>query len=322
MITADQIREYLTHCLEGTNVPGFGSFYKGKVRDCYETKDGKKRVMVTTDRQSAFDKNLGLIPLKGQALNQLSYWWFEKTKDLVPNHVLEITDPNILVCKQATPFKIEMVIRGYLSGSTDTSAWKAYEKGERMYCGHQLPEGMKKNQAFPKPLITPTTKSDEHDEKISATEIVERGLATKDQWAKLEQYTFALFARGQELAEKAGLILVDTKYEFAVDPDGQIILIDEIHTSDSSRFWKADSYEERISRGEEPENFDKEFLRLWYTSRCNPYKDSLPEMPDDFRIEVAKRYITTYEMLTGKSFELPGKDVKGRVEGVLRKMVP
>lgn len=321
MITPDQIREYLPHCLEGTNVAGFGSFYKGKVRDCYGTKDGKKRVMVTTDRQSAFDRNLGLIPLKGQALNQLSFWWFEQTRDLVPNHVLEMPDPNILVCRQATPFKIEMVIRGYLSGSTGTSAWKAYEKGERRYCGHQLPEGMKKNQAFPKPLITPTTKSDEHDEKVSASEIVQRGLATAEQWAKLEQYTFALFARGQELAKKAGLILVDTKYEFAVDPDGQIILIDEIHTSDSSRFWKADTYEERISRGEEPENFDKEFLRLWYTARCNPYKDALPEMPDDFRIEVAKRYITTYEMITGRDFELPGKEVKGRVESILRTMV-
>ncbi len=318
MIPAEKIKPYLDHCLEGTNVSGFGSFYKGKVRDCYITKDGKQRILVTTDRQSAFDQVLGMIPLKGQALNQLSFWWFGQTRDLVPNHVISMPDPNVLVCKNVTPFKIEMVIRGFLSGSTGTSAWKAYEKGERLYCGHTLPEGMKKNQAFPQPLITPTTKSDEHDEKISAAEIIEKGLATKEQWAVLEKYTFALFARGQELAKKGGLILVDTKYEFGVDEDGQIVLIDEIHTSDSSRFWKADTSEARIAQGQEPENFDKEFLRLWYTKRCDPYKDKLPEMPDDFRIEVAQRYLATYEMITGKAFEFPEMNIQERVEGVLK----
>ncbi len=321
MITANHIKPYLSHCFEGTNVQGFESFYKGKVRDCYITKDGKQRILVTTDRQSAFDKVLGMIPLKGQALNQLSHWWFEHTKDLVPNHVISMPDPNILVCKQVTPFKIEMVIRGYLSGSTGTSAWKAYEKGERLYCGHTLPEGMKKNQIFPRPLITPTTKSDEHDEKISAAEIIENGLATKEQWAQLEKYTFALFARGQELAKKGGLILVDTKYEFGVDESGQIVLIDEIHTSDSSRFWKATTYAERFAKSEEPENFDKEFLRLWYTARCDPYKDALPAMPDDFRIEVAERYLTTYEMITAGAFEFPEMNIQERVEGALKKLV-
>lgn len=321
MVTQEQIHPYLHSCLEGTKVSGFGNFYKGKVRDCYVSKDGKKRILVTTDRQSAFDQVLGMIPLKGQALNQLSAWWFEQTKDIVPNHVISVPDPNIIICKQVTPLKIEMVVRGFLSGSTDTSAWKAYEKGERQYCGHRLPEGMKKNQAFPTPLITPTTKSDEHDEKISAAEILEKGLATKEQWENISHAALALFARGQELAKKAGLILVDTKYEFGVDEAGQIVLIDEIHTPDSSRFWKANTSEARIEKGEEPENFDKEFLRLWYTARCNPYKDPLPAMTDDFRVEVAERYLTTYEMLTGKAFEFPSMNILERVEGALRKLL-
>ncbi|MDZ4217365.1 MAG: phosphoribosylaminoimidazolesuccinocarboxamide synthase, partial [Candidatus Gracilibacteria bacterium] len=209
---------------------------------------------------------------------------------------------------------------GYLSGSTSTSAWKAYENGERTYCGHTLPEGMKKNEAFPQPLITPTTKSDEHDEKISAEEIVRLGLATAEEWEQLEKITFALFARGQELAKKGGLILVDTKYEFGKDEQGNIILIDEIHTSDSSRFWKADIYESRLAAGQEPENFDKEFLRLWYTERCDPYSgEPLPEMPDEFRIEVALRYIETYERITGQSYVLPEGEVKERVEEVLKR---
>lgn len=321
MVTSDLIVKYLGNVLEGTNTDGFGSFYKGKVRDCYVTKDGQKRILVTTDRISAFDRNLGFVPLKGQALTQLAAWWFERTKDILPNHLLDVPDPNILVCKNVQPFKIEMVIRGYLSGSTGTSAWRAYEKGERLYCGHMLPEGMKKNQPFPKPLITPTTKSDLHDEKISAKEIVEQGLATEEQWKKLEAYTFSLFARGQELAQKGGLILVDTKYEFGVDENGQIMLIDEIHTPDSSRFWKADTYEERLSKGEEPENFDKEFLRLWYTQRCDPYTDPVPPMTDQLKIDVAMRYLTTFEMLTGEQFAPHEGNVKQRVEMVLPSLI-
>jgi len=321
MITSEQVIPYLTHCLEGTDIKGFGSFYRGKVRDCYISTDHRQRILVTTDRQSAFDQVLGLIPLKGQALNLLSAWWFENTKDIVQNHLIDVPDPNIVRCINVEPFKIEMVIRGFLSGSTSTSAWKAYEKGERQYCGHLLPEGMKKNDPFPESLITPTTKSDEHDEKISAAQIVEQGLASQEEWDELERVTFALFARGQELAKKGGLILVDTKYEFGKDEEGNIILIDEIHTSDSSRFWKADTYQERISQGHEPENFDKEFLRLWYTDRCDPYKDPLPEMPDDFRVEVALRYIETFERITGQEFLLPEPEIQARVERALEGIV-
>lgn len=320
MTTAEQITPYLSHCLAGTHVEGLGNFYKGKVRDCYTSVDNAKRIMVTTDRQSAFDQVLGMIPLKGQALNQLSVWWFEQTKDIVANHIIAVPDPNVVVAKNVKPIPIEMVIRGYLTGSTGTSSWTAYNKGERLYCGHQLPEGMKKNQAFEKPLITPTTKSDVHDENLDFFSVRDSGLVRPELWDQIVEVTYKLFARGQELAKKAGLILVDTKYEFGEDEQGKLVLMDEIHTSDSSRFWKADSYEALIADGKEPENFDKEFLRLWYTQRCDPYKDPLPEMPDDFRIEVAMRYIQTYEMITGKVFELPGMEVTERVEGALMRL--
>jgi len=321
MITAEQIQPYLKNCLEGTKVEGFSEIYIGKVRDNYVTSDGK-RILVTTDRQSAFDRNLGLIPLKGQALTQLSAWWFEQTKDIVKNHVLEVPDPNIIVGKNVQTVPIEMVIRGYLTGSTGTSSWTAYNKGERLYCGHQLPEGMKKNQMFESPLITPTTKSDVHDENIDFFTVRESGICSPELWDQMVEATFALFARGQELAAKGGLILVDTKYEFGEDEAGNLVLIDEIHTSDSSRFWKADSYKALIAEGKEPENFDKEFLRLWFRERCDPYNDEvLPEMPDEFRTEVALRYIETYERITGEEFLMPEGDVQERVESVLKGLV-
>jgi phosphoribosylaminoimidazole-succinocarboxamide synthase len=321
MITADQVLPFLDNCLEGTKVDGFSEVYIGKVRDNYITDDGK-RVLVTTDRQSAFDRNLGLIPLKGQALTQLATWWFEKTADIVKNHMIEVPDPNIVVGKNVTPVPIEMVIRGYLTGSTGTSSWTAYNKGERLYCGHQLPDGMKKNDSFPESLITPTTKSDVHDENLDYFSVRDSGLVDPAIWDQMVEVTFALFARGQELAKKGGLILVDTKYEFGVDEEGTLVLIDEIHTSDSSRYWKAETYEERIAAGEEPENFDKEFLRLWFRERCDPYNDeTLPEMPPEFRTEVALRYIETYERITGQDFVLPEGDVQGRVEAILTTMV-
>jgi len=321
MLTPDQVRPFLDNCLEGTHIEGFSDTYIGKVRDNYMTSDGK-RILVTTDRQSAFDRNLGLIPLKGQALTQLSSWWFEQTKDIVANHVIEVPDPNVVVGKNVKPVPIEMVIRGYLTGSTGTSSWTAYNKGERLYCGHQLPDGMKKNQPFEKPLITPTTKSDVHDENLDFFSVRESGLCRPEIWDEMMEVTFALFARGQELAKRGGLILVDTKYEFGEDEEGNLVLIDEIHTSDSSRFWKEETYVELIAAGEEPENFDKEFLRLWFRERCDPYKDeTLPEMPDDFRIEVAIRYIETYERITGQDFVLPEGNVTERVEGVLKGLV-
>lgn len=321
MVTADQVAGYLDNCLEKTQVDGFADVYIGKVRDNYITDDGK-RVLVTTDRQSAFDRNLGLIPLKGQALTQLATWWFEQTADIVDNHVIAVIDPNVVIGKNVSPVPIEMVIRGYLTGSTGTSSWHAYSKGERVYCGHPLPDGMKKNEAFEKPLITPTTKSDVHDENMDFFTVAESGIVDEAIWNQMVEATYALFARGQELAKKGGLILVDTKYEFGVDDYGKLVLIDEIHTSDSSRYWKEETFQARIDAGEEPENFDKEFLRLWFRERCNPYEDEvLPEMPDEFRVEVAMRYIETYERITGQEFVLPEGNVQERVEGVLTAMI-
>ena len=236
-------------------------------------------------------------------MNQVSAFWFENTKDIVNNHVIDIPDPNVTVGKKCSVFPVEFVVRGYLTGSTDTSAWTQYDAGSRNICGNILPEGMVKNQKFDKPILTPTTKAEDHDESISASEIVNQGITDKETWQKLEDIAFGLFARGTEIAARNGLILVDTKYEIGQDEDGEITLIDEIHTPDSSRYWLADSYKERISKGLEPENIDKEFLRLWFRDNCDPYNDpELPAAPDDLVIELSTRYIKLYEMITGKEF--------------------
>ena len=317
MIDKDTIKQQISSTLKGTDLPDLGKKYKGKVRDVYVADD--KIFLISTDRQSAFDRNLANIPFKGQVLTQTSAFWFEKTKDIVPNHVLDTPDPNVVVGKKLKVFPVEMVVRGYLTGVTSTSAWTAYSKGEREFCGHTLPEGMKKNQKFEKSIITPTTKSDEHDEKISASEIVKQGLMTQDQWDYVADKTLKLFKRGQEIAAEHGLILVDTKYEFGYDKDGNIFLIDEIHTPDSSRYWLKDSYVERFASGEEPEYIDKEFLRLWFKENCDPYKDeTLPEAPEELVIELSTRYIKLYEMITGNEFEAATGDVKERIENNLK----
>lgn len=310
------IKEQIEYTLKETDLQ-LGEKYKGKVRDVYVTDD--KIFLISTDRQSAFDRNLAHIPFKGQVLTQTSAFWFKETEDIVKNHVIDIPDPNVVVCKKLKVFPIEFVIRGYLTGVTSTAAWTAYSKGEREFCGNILPEGMKKNQAFEKPIITPTTKSDEHDEKISAREVVIQGLMTQEEWDFTADKTMTLFLRGQEIAAKHGLILVDTKYEFGYDSDGNIFLIDEIHTPDSSRYWLKNSYASRIANGEEPENIDKEFLRLWFKKHCDPYKDEvLPEAPASLVIELSKRYIKLYEMITGKKFDAEVGDVKGRIEKNLK----
>lgn len=312
----EKIKEQINHTLKGTDL-ALGKKYKGKVRDVYVTED--KVFLISTDRQSAFDRNLANIPFKGQVLTQTSAFWFEQTKDIIQNHVIEIPDPNIVVCKKLTVFPIEMVIRGYITGVTGTSAWTAYEKGEREFCGNTLPEGLKKNQKFEKPIITPTTKSDEHDEKISGEEIVKRNLMTQEEWDFVSDKTQKLFQRGTEIAEKNGLILVDTKYEFGYDNEGNIYLIDEIHTPDSSRFWIKETYEEKIKNEQEPENIDKEFLRLWFKEHCDPYNDeTLPKAPEKLVIELSKRYIKLYEMITGNVFKAEPGDIKERIENNLK----
>lgn len=318
MINKTLIEQDLTHCLTATNWPELGKHYIGKVRDTYV--NDERIVLITTDRQSAFDRILAAVPFKGQVLNQVSQFWFEHTTDIVPNHVLSVPDPNVTIAQPCTIFPIEFIVRGYLTGVTGTSVWTAYNKGIRSFCGNVLPDGMKKNQPFAEPIVTPNTKSDTHDEDTSAEQIVAQGIMTQQEWEYCADVILKLFKRGQEIAAKHGLILVDTKYELGKTKDGQIILVDEVHTPDSSRYWLANSYEARIAAGEEPENIDKEFLRLWFKEHCDPYNDAvLPEAPKDLVIELSARYIQLYEMITGKDFAYPDVTVpmSERIKGNL-----
>jgi phosphoribosylaminoimidazole-succinocarboxamide synthase len=301
MIDRDLIAAHLDQCLEDAAHLGLPGYRRGKVRDTFDL--GDRLVLVTTDRQSAFDRVLASIPFKGQVLNQVSAFWFEQTRDIVPNHVLAVPDPNVTIGRKGRVVPIEFVVRAWLTGSTSTSIWRNYEAGMRTYCGHSLPDGMVRNQALPGPLVTPTTKSDEHDELTSADELVARGVVDAPTWRRMEETVLALFARGQEIAARNGLILVDTKYELAWDAEGELMVVDELHTPDSSRYWIADSYAERFARGEEPENIDKEFLRLWFTAHCDPYHDPvLPPAPPELVMELAARYIQLYERITGRDF--------------------
>ncbi len=301
------IKNNLKNCLTET-ILSIGKKRVGKVRDTYELPD--RMILITTDRQSAFDRILAAIPFKGQVLNQISAWWFEKTTHIVPNHIIAVPDPNVTIGKKCTVFPVEFVVRGYITGTTSTSAWVNYQKGIREFCGNTLPEGLKKNQKFDKPIVTPTTKSDEHDRLISPKEIVTEGLMTQADWDYVNAKALELFTFGQKIAAEHGLILVDTKYEFGKDADGKITLIDEIHTPDSSRYWIAESYAERFGADQEPENIDKEFLRLWFTKNCDPYNDKeLPAAPDELVIELSKRYIQLYEMITIEKFVFPEMNV-------------
>ena len=301
MISQEQIRSQLDNCLLEAKFDRWTNHYqKGKVRDIYLL--GDKRILITTDRQSAFDHVLGAIPLKGQVLNKTAKYWFDQTADIVPNQVLDVPDPNVTVARELDMLPIEIVVRRYLTGSTDTSVWTNYNKGVRKFCGVDLPDGMIKNQKFDEAIITPTTKAEDHDESISPQQIVERGLVDADRWAEVEKVALKLFARGTELAAQRGLILVDTKYEMGLDPEGNLTVADEIHTPDSSRYWILDTYEDRHARGEEPESLDKEFLRLWLVDK-GISDDNIPELDDDIRTQVSARYIDLFERVTGEKFE-------------------
>ncbi len=314
MVTRQQIQSQLDNCLLEAKFPQWESRYKrGKVRDMYLLKD--HRVLITTDRQSAFDHVLGTIPLKGQVLNRIAQYWFEQTQDIAPNQIISVPDANVTVARELDILPVEVVVRKYMTGSSDTAIWTHYNSGVRHYCGHTLPDGMVKNQPFDEAIITPTTKDEVHDELISRDEIIAQGLVPEDTWAQVEDIAFALFARGEELAAKQGLILVDTKYEMGLDADGRITLADEIHTPDSSRFWISDTYAERHARGEEPESLDKEFLRLWLRDK-GISDDNIPELDDEIRIQVAERYIDLFQRVTGTDFdaELGATPVLQRIE--------
>ena len=314
MITREQIQSQLDNCLLEAKFPQWESRYKrGKVRDMYLLDN--HRVLITTDRQSAFDHVLGTIPLKGQVLNRIAQYWFEQTQDIAPNQIISVPDANVTVARELDILPVEVVVRKYMTGSSDTAIWTHYNSGVRYYCGHTLPDGMVKNQPFDEAIITPTTKDEVHDELISRDEIIAQGLVPENTWNQVEEIALALFARGEELAAKQGLILVDTKYEMGLDADGRITLADEIHTPDSSRFWIRDTYAERHARGEEPESLDKEFLRLWLRDK-GISDDNIPELDDEIRIQVAERYIDLFQRVTGADFdaELGATPVLQRIE--------
>lgn len=302
--------------LKETNFKNLGERTQGKVRDIYVQKE--RLIIVTTDRHSSFDRIIAHVPNKGAVLNLTSAFWFEQTKNIVPNHLIEIPDPNVVVAKRAKPFLVEVVVRGYLTGVTDTSIWTNYQKGKRDFGGITLPDGLKKNTPLPRAIITPTTKAG-HDENLTLDEIVPRGLATEAEWAEMQRAALELFAFGQKHAASNGFILVDTKYEFGLH-DGKVILIDEVHTPDNSRYWLTDSYAERLAKGEEPMAFDKEFLRIWFKQNCDPYKDAvLPEAPEEMVMELSRRYIDIYEKLSGKKFVKGEGDLAARIESNLEK---
>lgn len=290
---------------QGMDLPLPGK-QSGKVRDWYPLA-GQRRLLITTDRLSAFDRILAAVPYKGQVLNQLSAWWFQTTADIIPNHLLEIPDPNALVAQEVDPFPVEVIVRGYITGVTSTALWYRYALGERNIYGYTFPEGLQKNQALPQPIITPTTKGGPtgHDERLTCAEVVEQGYLDATTWDTVQSAALAIFARGQQLAQQAGMILVDTKYEFGRAPDGRVMLIDEVHTPDSSRFWLADTYPERFASQAEPENFDKEFIRLAYAEQGYRGEGQPPAMPDSLWAAASQRYIRIYEKLTDQPF-IPG----------------
>jgi phosphoribosylaminoimidazole-succinocarboxamide synthase len=319
MNNKNKIIESIDNVFDGLEMPELSGKLHGKVRDIFI--QGDKRILVTTDRQSAFDVILGCVPYKGTVLNQLSQFWFETTKDIIPNHMIDVIDKNVMIAKECTALPVEIIVRGYISGVTNTSIWGSYEKGERNIYGIDFPDGLKKNQLLPFPVITPTTHgggANGHDERLTKKQILDRGIIERNIYEQIEFAALRLFSKGTDIAAKAGLILVDTKYEFGIY-NGEITLIDEIHTPDSSRFWKADSYQERFNNNLEPENYDKEFLRLWYANQGYKGEGVPPKMTQELIVSLAERYISVYEMLTGKSFELFDYPIEQRVTTAIKK---
>lgn len=307
----------LPYCLTETHLDAIGERYRGKVRDTYQTPDGRL-VLITTDRISAFDHILPQpVPFKGQVLNQLAAHFFRATRDIIPNHVLAIPDPNVTVALACEPIPVEFVMRGYLVGH----AWRTYRDGEQELCGIALPDGLRQNSRLPQPILTPATKAVEgHDEDISRDEIITRGILDAAAFDKIADFARRLFERGTRLAAERGLILADTKYEFGFDRGGDVVLIDEVHTPDSSRYFYADGYEERLERGKPQRQLSKEFVREWLMEQGFRGQEgqALPDLPDDFRVLVAERYIELFETVTGTTFEPDtSEDPEARIRAAL-----
>lgn len=310
----------MTPTLETTDFrfSGQTGLYHGKVRDVYDL--GETLLFVATDRYSAFDRNLTAIPYKGQLVTAISRWWFEQTSSIITNHVIDYPDPNVTWGRKYQVIPIEMVVRGYITGVTVTSLWHNYSIGQRDFGNFTLPDGLQKNDKLPEPVLTPTTKFETHDRPLSPDEAIQEGLIEAPVWQKLQAVALELFKFGQAAAAQRGLILVDTKYEFGQDADGNIVLVDEIHTPDSSRYWRADTYQASLAAGQEPDNYDKEFLRLWYKAQGDPYEAAeLPVPPAEIIEEQSRRYAYVYEQLTGQPFTPPAEtDILSRIETNVR----
>lgn len=310
--------------LDQIDLPELPGRYSGKVRENYDLPDGR-RVIIATDRLSAFDRILAAIPYKGQVLTQTARFWFEETADICPNHVLEYPDPNVVVGRRLDILPVEMVVRAYLAGTTGTSILTLYNQGLREMYGVRLPDGLRANQRLPEVILTPTSKAFDggHDEPLTPAQILEQGLLTPRQWEEVSAHALALFDRGQALAAERGLILADTKYEFGLDPEGRIVLADEIHTPDSSRYWMANTYEARLAAGTRPDSFDKDFVRSWVSERCDPYVDPIPAIPPEMIERTSDVYVDAFQRITGRAFDppSPGQDIAARVRGNLARYV-
>jgi phosphoribosylaminoimidazole-succinocarboxamide synthase len=302
-LSDETIRSALGRTLERTSLDALGTKYEGKVRDNYTTADGR-RFIVVTDRISAFDRVLGTLPLKGQILNRLAAFWFTKTAHIAKNHVRSVPDPNVIEAVECTPLAVEMVVRAYVTGVTSTSIWTHYAAGKREFCGSRLPDGLRKNQKLDRPILTPSTKAEkgDHDVSVSRDEILAMGRVSADEFDRAADAALRLFDFGVRFCQERGLILVDTKYEFGKTPSGEIVVIDEIHTPDSSRFWFSKTYAERFAKGEDPESFDKEYVRRYLAGLGFKGDGPIPPIPDDVRVEATRRYIEAYETITGEPF--------------------
>ena len=319
MINQEKLLELIPQAFGDTHLPLAGK-QSGKVRDWYDLSD-ETRLIITTDRLSAFDRVLARVPYKGQVLNQLSAWWFAQTEDIIPNHILSIPDPNASIVKRVTPIAVEVIVRGYITGVTSTALWHRYSLGEREIYGYTFRDGLEKNAALPEPIITPTTKGGAtgHDERLTCAEVVSKGLLDAKTWEQVQTAALMIFKRGQKVAKHSGLILVDTKYEFGLTADGSVILIDEVHTPDSSRFWRDETYVDRFVSGIEPESFDKELVRIAYADKGYRGDGEPPVMPTELWASASERYITIYEMLTGETFNAGSYPIESRLVENLKK---
>lgn len=318
----------LSRVLDHARIAELPNPYFGKVRDCYDLPpdadhpDGR-RILISSDRISAFDRILAAIPCKGQVLTQVARFWFDRTADICANHVISYPDPNVVIGKRLAILPVEVVVRGYLAGTTSTSILTQYKAGARSMYGHTLPDGLRDNQALPAPIITPTSKAFDggHDEPLTATEIVGQGLLSAAQWDEVSAKALALFERGQQMAAERGLLLVDTKYEFGTDLAGNILIADEIHTPDSSRYWIAEGYDAALAAGARPPSFDKDVIRAWVGARCDPYRDPIPEIPAEMIRATAEVYINAYEAITGQTF-VPDQQGRTPLDRVRANLAP